>query len=97
MGSEMCIRDSFSWLVEVDLALTSALMLVDFNSNCIGFFMAILLYGFKVIFLNYFDRKDMMYYSSIKDAFLLCGLVNFTYLLNCFSVPFASFKAFIFG
>lgn len=87
---------NYNWLVDMDLAMTSGLMLVDFNTNCIGFFVAMFLYSFKAVLLNYFDRKDMMYYSSIKDAFILCGLVNCTYLLNCFSFFFLSFKAFIF-
>lgn len=87
---------NFNWLVDVDLAMTSGLMLVDFNANCIGLFSAMFLYGVKGVLLNYFDRKDMMYYSSIKDAFILCGLVDCTYLLNCLSVAFLSFKAFIF-
>ena len=87
---------SFSMLVEVDLALSSGLMLVDFNANCVGLFLSMLLYSLKAVLLNYFDRKDMLYYSSIKDSFILCGFVNCTYLLNCFSVSFLSFKAFIF-
>jgi hypothetical protein len=91
------IVTNFHIFVEVDLIISSLLALVNFYQNIAGLVFAISLHMFSILFItNYFDRKDMLYVSSIQKYVILDLIVALSFLVNAVASAFFNFTIFLF-
>lgn len=66
------------------------------GQNAAGFLFSIGLSFFSSLFLvNYFDRRDVLYFSSLRDSLVLTGFNLVSYLVNSVFVMWGDF--FLFG
>jgi hypothetical protein len=92
------IMRNINILVEADLALSAFLLIGNFTQNLAGFAMAVLLYALStLLFVNYFDRKDVLYFSSIKDNLFLSSVILLSFMVNCLFVQLGSLALFTFA
>ena len=91
------IVSSFHIFVEVDLIASSLLSLANFEQNIAGLVLAICLHMFSILFItNYFDRKDMLYVSSIQRYVILDVVVALSFLINAVASTFLGFTIYLF-
>ena len=91
------IVSSFHIFVEVDLITSSLLSLANFEKNIAGLVLAICLHMFSILFItNYFDRKDMLYVSSIQRYVILDVVVALSFLINAVASTFLGFTIYLF-
>ncbi len=75
--------NNFSLIVELDLTASALLLLANFQLSIGGFLITACIYLFNTVFLmNYFDRKDVLYLSSIEGSFFINITIVLNYLLN---------------
>lgn len=90
------IVSSYHIFVEVDLIASSLLALTNFEQNIAGLALAICLHMFSILFItNYFDRKDMLYVSSIQRYVILDVIVALSFLINAAASTLLDFKIYL--
>ena len=77
------MMNNFNILVELDLTLSSFILLGNFTQNLFGFILTSSLYVFNTVFcVNYLDRRDVLYFSSLKENVFLTCLVLMNFMAN---------------
>lgn len=65
------------------MVISSFLLMGAFSQNAAGFLFSMGLSFFSSLFLlNYVDRRDVLYFSSLRGSLFLTGFNTTSYIIN---------------